>query len=196
AESAELVWRSARREAAVLEEADAPAVLGRRAGNRVLADLLAGLDVPDAQGVVAEDGAADGLLAVGRERHGPHLARVTLAAANLLAGFQVPPPPGRVFSAREQPLAVARHVQPVDRALVALVAVQFLAAYQIPDANRPVGASRNGFPAARQEGQTVHALGVPLQLQQFLARGHVPQAHGRVTVSIADAAGEGPLAVG
>src|SRR5262249_49232967 len=154
------------------------------------------LDVPDTHGRVAEEAAADGLPAVGGERHGPHLVRVPLEAADLLAGLQVPQPNGLVLAARQQHLAVARHVQPVDRALLALVPVQLLARLQVPDADRPFAAPRDGPLAARQEGEAVHAHGVPLQLQQLLARGHLPQAHGRVTVPVAGAAGEGPLAVG
>jgi hypothetical protein len=150
---------------AAVEVADVPAALRRRGGNGVLAHLLAGLHLPDAQVVVAEDAAANGPLAVGRERHGPHLARVPLEAADLNAGLQIPQPHGLVFAAGEQQLAVARHVQPVDRALVALVALQLLTGRQVPDADRPVATARNGFLAASEEGEAVHAHRVPLQLQ-------------------------------
>src|SRR5581483_5714158 len=140
-------------EGAGLAEADVPTVPGGRGGDGVLAHLVARLDVPDAQGRVAEDGAADGPLAVGRERHGPHLALVACEAADLLPGLQVPQSHGRVLAARQQQLAVARHVQPVDRALVALEAVQLPAGLQVPDADRPLSATRDGLPAARQEGE-------------------------------------------
>src|SRR5262249_21082328 len=149
-------------ERAEAAEAAEPTELVRRSAERnrpgsslhfdgVLADLRAGLYVPDAQVVVAEDAAANGLLAVVRERHGPHLARVPLEAADLSAGLQIPQPHGLVFAAGEQQLAVARHVQPVDRALVALVALQFLTGLQVPDTYRPLATAPNGFLAARAD---------------------------------------------
>src|SRR5258708_1868815 len=71
-------WGRGSRKAAVaaVEVADVPAALRRCGGNGVLAHLLAGLHLPDAQVVVAEDAAANGPLAVGRERHGPNSTRV------------------------------------------------------------------------------------------------------------------------
>src|SRR5262249_49033208 len=107
----------------------------------VLAQLRAGLDVPDAQARVREEPAGEGLFAVGGEGHGPYLVLVPLEATDLLAGLDVPQPHRVVFAAGQQGLAVRRHGQAVDGILVSLQLLKLLAGLQVPDPDRAIVAA-------------------------------------------------------
>ena len=150
---------------------------------------LAGLEVPDLEGVVV--GGRDGVAAIGGHRHGAHPPCVAGEGALLLASLEVPDLEGEVGGGGDGAAAIWGHRHGAHRSLMAGESALLLAGLEVPDLKGAVRGGGDSAPAVRGHRHGVHCSRVASESAFLLPGLEVPYLEGVILRS-----GDGAPAVG